>query len=181
MSDRHRLGALQMRIPRHWRLGFLFCPGENGHHEAADRGHRLEAGVGNIEPHGGRDLIVARAAGVDLAADGAEEPFDRRVDVLVVRLRSSLDGDPVERGLDVGELRVGEKPAFMQAARMNSRRKTVVREQLSVVRAQEVPHRLRNVGVHASRPERHATRTRFRAATSSVSSAVIPMKPSAAS
>ena len=37
------------------------------------------------------------------------------------------------------------------------------------------------VGVHASRPERHATLTCFRAATSSVSSAVIPMKPSAAS
>ena len=58
---------------------------------------------------------------------------------------------------------------------------TVVREQLGVVGPEEVPHRLSQLVLDASRPECHATGTCFRAATSCVSSAVIPMKPAAAS
>src|SRR5213596_1239047 len=103
------------------------------------------------------------------------------MDVLVVGLDCSLDGDPVECPLCVCKLRVGEQPGFMQATGVNPRCETVVRKQLGVFCTQEVPDRRSDVGVHASGPERHATLTCFRAATSSVSSAVIPMKPSAAS
>jgi len=170
-----------MRVPGHGRLGLLFCPGEHGHREATDRGHGFEARVGDVKPQGGCNLIVARASGVDLAADRAEKPLDRGMNILVVRLGPSFHGDPVEGGLDIGELGIGEQTAFMQAARMNTRRQAVVREQLGVVGAQEVPDRLRDLGIHSSGPEGHATWTCFRSATSSVSSAVIPMKPSAAS
>jgi hypothetical protein len=47
---------------------------------------RLAAGVGDVEPERRGDLVVARAAGMDLAADGAELALDQRVDVLVARL-----------------------------------------------------------------------------------------------
>jgi len=170
-----------VRVSRHGRLGLFLCAVEDGDREAADRRHRFEAGVGDVEAQSGRHLVVARTAGVDLAADRAEQALDCRVDVLVVWLDGALDGDPVERRLDVGELRVGEEPALVQAAGVNTCGETVVRKQLGIVGTQEVPDRLRHLALDASGPERHATRTSLRAATSCVSSAVIPMKPAAAS
>ena len=76
----------------------------------------LGAGVDDVEPERRRDLVVARAARVDLAADVAEQPLDRRVHVLVGRDRSSTS-IAASCSVDLGELGVVEDPGGVRAAR----------------------------------------------------------------
>ena len=103
------------------------------------------------------DLVVARAAGVDLAPDRPEQPFDRAVHVLVARFEiGRIDvGEPRQY---VGELVVVEQPCGMQALGMQPRPLDVVGEQLGVLRLDEVPHlgRERRLA-DPSGPERHRT------------------------
>jgi len=92
MTDGDGLRALQVCIARHRRVRLGLGPVEHRAGEALDRFHRLPGRVLDVEPEGGRDLVVARAAGVDLAADLAQQAFDRRVDVFVLIVsRASLD------------------------------------------------------------------------------------------
>src|SRR5262245_31284646 len=70
----------------------------------------------------------------------------------------------------------------MQSLRVLERRRAVVRQQLGVVAAQELPHVGRQLALDAAGPERHAvTAFRSRAAASSTSIAASRMKPSDAS
>ena len=72
----------------------------------------------------------------------------------------------------------------MQPPRVLERRRAVVREQLGVVAAQELPHLGSEPAADAAGPERHASaalRFRSRAAASSTSIAASLMKPSDAS
>ncbi len=180
VPDRHRLGALEVRIGRHRSLRFLLRLVEHRARKAPDRLDRLVARIHDIETQRGGHLVVARAAGVDLAADLAERPLERRMDVLVGSVVDALSGDPLECRLHLGELGVAQEPRLPEASRVRRGRLAVIREQLSVFGAQEVPHLQRELRSDPSGPERHATSTRSRAATSCVSSAVIPMKPLAA-
>ena len=77
--------------------------------KARERSVGLFAGVGHVEPERGRDLVVPRAARMDLAADVAEQPLDRGVHVLV-GLVEVVDRDRGEPRLGVVELGVGEQP-----------------------------------------------------------------------
>ena len=114
----------------------------------------LGGGVRDVEAEGRRDLVVAGAAGVDLAADVAEQALDRRVDVLVGGLEI-VDGDPGEAPLDLGELVGREQPGCLEPRGVDQRSLQVVREQLVVGRAQELPH-LRGEGrPDAPGPEGH--------------------------
>ena len=70
----------------------------------------------------------------------------------------------------------------MQPPRVLERRRAVVREQLGVVAAQELPHLGGEPAADAAGPERHASASfRSRAAASSTSIAASLMKPSDAS
>jgi hypothetical protein len=85
------LRALKVRVGRHrpieMALGHI---GERGHESGHVVGRHPRA---TAHEHGdvGRNLVVARARGVELAAHGPHElgqaTLDRHVDVLVVRLR----------------------------------------------------------------------------------------------
>ena len=178
MSDRHRLRPLQVRIAGHRRLCLGLGAVQDDARERTDRVDGLGACVLDIEPHRGRDLVVARAAGVDLPAERTELPLDRRVDVLV----GGIDGlDRVERRDDLGELVVREDPGRGKAPRVPRGRFAVVREELRVLRLQELPDLGRELLPDAPGPERQTAAVfRSRAATSSVSSAVIAISPAAA-
>src|SRR5439155_22660213 len=82
------------------------------------------------------DLVVTRPSGVNLATDIAEQPLDRRVDVLV-RFRDVVNGDQSEPFVHLIELFGREQSSITEAFRVQCRRVEVVREQLRVVRAQE--------------------------------------------
>ena len=120
---------------------------------------------------------------MDLAADLAEQPLDRGVDVLVgLEVRIRLLGDVREAGLDLVELRVGEDLCRRESASMLRGRLAVVGEKFGVVDAEKPPH----VGVEGTLdpplPGRHMPiLARARAACNSVSSDEMRMKPSAAS
>ena len=104
VAERDRDRALEVRVARHRRVGLLLGAVEDRGRERAQRLVGLGARVGDVEPERGRDLVVARAAGVDLAADVAEQPLDRRVDVLV-GLLEVVDRDRREPRLGVAQLR----------------------------------------------------------------------------
>jgi hypothetical protein len=177
VADCDRLGPLEVGVAGHRRLRLLLGELQHGLREALDRCYRLEAGLADVEPQRCRDLVVPRPAGVDLPADLAEAALDQRVDVLVARLVLELR----EHSLRLLQLVGGEEPGGLEPARVHERRPAVVGKQLRVVGLEELPHLRRELLADASGPERHAL-TSFccRAAASSVSSAAIAMKPSAA-
>ena len=118
VAERHRDRALEVGVAGHRRLGLL--GGALEHRRGRRRvsaSSRLGAGVRDVEPEGGGDLVVARAAGVDLPADVAEQALDRRVDVLVLGFEVG-DGDRGEPLLDLGELggRRAARPPASRAA-----------------------------------------------------------------
>jgi hypothetical protein len=119
---------------------------------------------------------------VDLAAELAELPLDRGVDVFVLRLDRALLRNPDERGARRFELVAGQEPGRVEPLGMERGGLAVVREQLGVVGVQERLDLRREARGGARRPERHTVaRLRLSAATSSVSSDAIRMNPSAAS
>ena len=88
----------------------------------------------------------------------------------------------VEQALGLGELVVVEQAGRVQPPRVHGGRLAVVGEQLGVVGGQELGHLGRELAADASGPERHVvSAARSSAASSSVSSEAMRMKPSAAS
>ncbi len=90
MTERHRLRDLQMRESGHDRLGMLFRPCDQHPLQFADRVRRLVARTPHPQPKIGRDLVVARARGVQPSsrrADQLAEPvLDGHVNVLELEL-----------------------------------------------------------------------------------------------
>ena len=131
---------------------------EHDERERLDLLPRFGAGVEHVEPEGGRNLVVARAAGVDLAAEVAELPLDRAVHVLVLgEVPGRVLGDLGEPRLRLGELGVGEQTGGVQPLRVHEARLAVVREQLGVVGVQEGPDGGIERAADPARPERHHT------------------------
>ena len=141
--------------------------------------HRVQ----DVETERGRDLVVSRAAGMDLAADLAEEALDRRMHVLVgVEIHLRGLSDLRQPTLEFVELRGAQQAGVGQAASVLGRGLAVVGEELRVVGAEELPHLGVELLPDPPLPGRHAVIfARFRAACSSVSSEEIAMNPSAAS
>ena len=157
MAERHGLRALHVRVAGQRRLCLAFGNVEDRFGQARDGGRPLGARVADVEARRGCDLVVARASGVDLPADRAEQSLDGGVDVLVLaEVGGALLGDRGEPGLDVGQLAVVEDADRVQPLRMHGGRRTVVRQQLVVLGAEERIH----VGIErdagAGGPQRHA-------------------------
>ena len=118
---------------------------------------------------------------MDLPADLAEQPFDRRMDVLVIGLDPTPRSDLRESTLRLRELGIVQDPGRMQPARVDRRRLAVVRQQLCVVGTQERRHGRIELAPDPPCPQGHAlVFARARAAASSTSKEEILMKPSAA-
>ena len=83
VAQGHRLRALEVRVARHGGLQVLRREGEEARLEAEDLGlgdmDRLAQPEALVE----RDLVVARARGVDLGADGPEELGEADLEVRV--------------------------------------------------------------------------------------------------
>ena len=155
MSDGDRDRALQVRVRRHRRVGILVRAREHDVDEGTQRCDRLVARVLHVQPVGGHDLVVARAAGMDLPAERAEQPLDRAMDVLVVRLEV-VGADLREPCLHLGQLGVVEEAGGMQPPCVEPGALAVVRKQLRVFRLDVRPDLGRERRVDASRPERHS-------------------------
>ena len=113
VSERHRLRALQMRVARHRRVRLLARALEDRVRERDERRVRLRTRVRDVEPERGGDLVVARAAGVDLPPHLAELGLDVRVHVL----GRGIDGVELRQRLThLGELRVVEDARRRAAA-----------------------------------------------------------------
>src|SRR5262249_507366 len=106
MRREHRLSPLQMRVARQNDVALALRGVEQALLQLAQAYINCVNGGGGPEVQGGGDLIVAAAAGVQLAADVAE-PLDQRlldVRVNIFQLRGKgklatldLAGDVVER------------------------------------------------------------------------------------
>ena len=128
MAERHGLRALQVRVPGHHRLRLRLGEGEDDERERVDRLARLRAGVEHVQPERRGDLVVARAAGVDLAADLAEQPLDRGVDVLVgLDVAGRVLRDLREARLGLVELLVRQQAGRSEPPRVLGGRLAVVR------------------------------------------------------
>jgi hypothetical protein len=177
VADRDGLRPLEVGVPGQRRLGLVLGELQDGSPEPLDRRHAFEARFADVDPERRCDLVVPRPARVDLPPDVSEPALDQRVDVLVARLVLELG----QHLFCLRQLVGREEAGFREAARMDERRAAVVGEELRVVGLEELAHLRRELLADASGPERHAL-TSFccRAAASSVSSAAIAMKPSAA-
>ena len=157
VAERHRLAALQVGVAGEQRVGLRLGEREHDERERLDLLPRLGARVEHVEAECRRDLVVARAAGVDLPPELAELPLDRAVDVLVL---GEVPGR-VER--DLGEPRTptsassssDSRPAAVQPPGVLEARLAVVRQELGVVRVEEGPDRRVERAADAARPERH--------------------------
>ena len=106
VAEHHRLGALEVRVPRDQCVPARLGPGEEHAPQPVERLRQPGGRAREIEPEFGLGEIVAAPSGRQLAgqlADLVEEhPLDRGVDVLVVEGRRRIGGergaDPVEPG-----------------------------------------------------------------------------------
>ena len=107
MTEVDRLGPLQVGVAGHRPVAMALGQLEQALHRRRRQVDRLQRMHLDDHRHVGRDLIVARAAGVQLAGERAdllaEQPLDRHVDVLVGGVELEAVGadplsDPVEAG-----------------------------------------------------------------------------------
>ena len=153
VADGDRLCPLEVRVAGHRGRRILLGTVEDDVDEIPERGRGLVASVHDVEPERGGDLVVARAPRMDLPAHLAEPPLDRRVGVLVGRVRR------VDRRETVHYLRefvVRQETGRAKALGVDPRRLDVVRKELCVVRPQELPHLRREAVGHAAVPESHS-------------------------
>src|SRR6185437_3425327 len=155
-----------MRVARHRRLRLFAGALEDHMRECDKRVVRLDARVGDVEPERGRNLVVARAPGMNLPTDLPELRLDEGVHVL----GTGVDRvEPAERVANLGELGVIEDPRGVQALGVDQRSLDVVRQKLGVVRLQELPHLGRELRADPSRPERHSGTCPWRSSIARVS------------
>ena len=92
VGQQHGLGPLQVRVAGEVGVAGRLGPGEQRPLEREHRRGHLGQRPLRVEPQVGGDLVVAAAAGVELAAGRAgqlgDAPLDRGVDVLVGRART---------------------------------------------------------------------------------------------
>ena len=131
MGEQDRLSALQVRIPGHPAVQVLFRASEQRSLDVGDAVIHVAEDVAEIEPLVQRDLVVAGAARMELAAHRArqldEPPLDVHVDVFELlpegeRAAFELGADglqPREQGRELvlaDELRPAERPGPRRAA-----------------------------------------------------------------
>ena len=136
-----RLGALQVRVAGHRPPGVGVGELAEPSHQLADQLDRALGTLADVEGDVGRDLIVARAPRVQLAADRAgdlgDPALDRHVDVFVVGLErkailAELEGDLVESRVQGVELAVVEHAGEEQGARVRLRLAHVLRPETPI-------------------------------------------------
>ena len=163
MPERNRLPALEVGVAGHQRVRLGLREREGDERERVDLLVRLVACVGDVQSQRRRDLVVAGATRVDLLTERPEEPLDRRMDVLVgLEDRGRVERDLGEAPLHLGELVRVQEPGAVQPAGVLRGRLAVVRQELGVVRAQEIPHGGVQRATDAARPERHGPILRIR-------------------
>ncbi len=127
VGEEHGLGPLQVGVAGHGRLAMLLGLGEESRLHGDERGVEVAEHVAEIEALVKRDLIVARASGMELAAHRAgdldEAALDVHVDVFELapegeapalelgphRLEPPLDGRAL-RGVDQARPLEGARP-----------------------------------------------------------------------
>ena len=104
MRAAHRLSALQVRIRRQHGIGERFGLHQQRLLQLGDGGIHAMAGIHRPQARGRRDLVVARAAGVQLGGDGAgflvQEPVDHRVNIFVGCHRRRAVGDAQRHAIE---------------------------------------------------------------------------------
>ncbi len=156
VAERHRLAPLQMGVAGEERVRLRLGDREHDERERLDLLPRLGARVEHVEPERGRDLVVARPAGMDLPPDVAELTLDRAVDVLVLgEIPGRVERDLGEAFLDLGQLVVRQQAGAVQPPGVLEARLAVVGEKLGVVRVEKGPDRRIERAADAARPERH--------------------------
>jgi hypothetical protein len=142
VANGHRLPALEVGVAGDDRGGILFRAVEQGRLESGNRGDEKIDLRPAIQPGVGRDLVVARAGGVELRSGGADAlrqlGFHVHVDVLERGLEFEAAGfdvgeDFLQAGLDGGELVFGQQPRGLLGAGMGDRPGDVVRVKPPVV------------------------------------------------
>ena len=98
----HRLRALEVRVRRQHRVGQCVSACVSSDCCRSRMAASIApAGIHRPQPRGGRDLVVARATGVQLRGHRpgllVQQPVDHRVDVLVGGDRLGAIGEPVRR------------------------------------------------------------------------------------
>ena len=138
MAEVDRLGALQVRVAGQRPVEVLLRAREHDAHQLRDRRARDGGALAREHREVGHDLVVARAGGVELAADRPGElgqaPLDRHVDVLVVRVErkapvAQLELDGVEAGQQRVAILGGDDLPRGQHARVRARLRDVLRPQ----------------------------------------------------
>ena len=181
MPDGGGLGALEVRVRRHrrLRLGLRVAEDRVGEFEHAHAG--LEARVRDVEAERRSDLVVPRAAGVDLRPTS---PSSRSIAEWTSSSDSSTSAGEIaaSRSSTSASSASAQQSGRVQPGRVDERRGDVVGRSSRVVGLEEVPRIRVQPALDPARPERHGTATslRSRAAASSVSIAARRMKPSAA-
>ncbi len=154
MAERHRLRALQVRVARHRRVRLLAGALEDRVRERDERSVRLGARVRDVEPERGRDLVVARAAGVDLPPDLAEQPLDRASARPRPRDRRRRAA-PQRRRAPRASSASSRIPAACSRSACSSVPCTSYGSSSASSDLQERPHLRREIRADASGPQRH--------------------------
>ena len=143
MGKRDRLRALEMRVAGHH--GVEMAMGERDQRAAqfADERDHLGQFVAQIEPQVERDLVVARARGMQLAPGRADPlgqaALDRQMDVLVGKLEAEAAGsdlalDRAQAGDDFGGLGAPQQARPRKHPRMRDRAADVMAVEAAIER-----------------------------------------------
>ena len=140
MADRHRLGALNVRVSGHepGRVGGR--PGSQHIDQLRETGDGLGRRVPAVQPEVERDLVVAgpaRVQGRPRRSYLGEPALDGGVDVLVGRSELEIAGvelalDPSQAALDGGQLRRRQQPRGLEPTCMRDAPSDVVRIELVI-------------------------------------------------